>query len=142
MKGIYYKLPIDFEGLMKKQDLAKIALEDSISQSIFTLMTTVFGECKFDETYGCELWDTDFDLLKSDDELKVFVAKSLKNSIIQHEKRIFLQDIEIKISEQNLGEINKKRIKKKVLVSVRAIVLETNRPIVYDFSFFVSPLSY
>ena len=101
MKGIYYKLPIDFGGLMKKQDLAKIALEDSISQSIYTLMTTVFGECKFDETYGCELWDTDFDLLKSDDELKVFVAKSLKNSIIQHEKRIFLQDIEIKISEQN-----------------------------------------
>ena len=142
MKGIYYKLPIDFGGLMKKQDLAKIALEDSISQSIYTLMTTVFGECKFDETYGCELWDTDFDLLKSDDELKVFVAKSLKNSIIQHEKRIFLQDIEIKISEQNLGEINKKRIKKKVLVSVRAIVLETNRPFVNDFSFFVSPLSY
>ena len=142
MKGIYYKLPIDFGGLMKKQDLAKIALEDSISQSIFTLMTTVFGECKFDETYGCELWDTDFDLLKSDDELKVFVAKSLKNSIIQHEKRIFLQDIEIRISEQNLGEINKKRIKKKVLVSVRAIVLETNRPFVYDFSFFVRPLSY
>ena len=142
MKGIYYKLPIDFGGLMKKQDLAKIALEDSISQSIYTLMTTVFGECKFDETYGCELWDTDFDLLKSDDELKVFVAKSLKNSIIQHEKRIFLQDIEIKISEQNLGEINKKRIKKKVLVSVRAIVLETNRPFVYDFSVFVSPLSY
>ena len=105
-------------------------------------MTTVFGECKFDETYGCELWDTDFDLLKSDDELKVFVAKSLKNSIIQHEKRIFLQDIEIKISEQNLGEINKKRIKKKVLVSERAIVLETNRPFVYDFSYFVSPLSY
>jgi len=142
MKGIYYKLPIDFGGLMKKQDLAKIALEDSISQSIYTLMTTVFGECKFDETYGCELWDTDFDLLKSDDELKVFVAKSLKNSIIQHEKRIFLQDIEIRISEQNLGEINKKRIKKKVLVSVRAIVLETNRPYTFRNSFFVSPLSY
>ena len=142
MKGIYYKLPIDFEGLMKKQDLAKIALEDSISQSIFTLMTTVFGECKFDETYGCELWDTDFDLLKSDNELKAFVAQSLKNSIAQHEKRIFLQEIDVRISEQNLGEINKKRIKKKVLVSVRAIVLETNRPYVYDFSCFVSPLSY
>ena len=142
MKGIYYKLPIDFEGLIKKQDLAKIALEDSISQSIYTLMTTSLGECKFDETYGCELWDSDFDLLKSDNELKVFVAKSLKNSITQHEKRIFLQEIDVRISEQNLGEINKKRIKKKVLVSVRAIVLETNPPYVYDFSFFVSPLSY
>ena len=43
MKGIYYKLPIDFEGLIKKQDLAKIALEDSISQSIYTLMTTTFS---------------------------------------------------------------------------------------------------
>jgi GPW/gp25 family protein len=142
MKGIYYKLPIDFEGLMKKQDLAKIALEDSISQSIFTLMTTSFGECKFDETYGCELWDSDFDLLKSDNELKVFVAKSLKNSILQHEKRIFLQDVEVTISEQDLGNTHKKRMKKKILVSVRAIILETNRPFVYDFFFFVSPLSY
>ena len=43
MKGIYYKLPIDFEGLIKKQDLSKIALEDSISQSIYTLMTTSLG---------------------------------------------------------------------------------------------------
>ena len=134
MKGIYYKLPIDFEGLIKKQDLAKIALEDSISQSIYTLMTTTFGECKFDETYGCELWDSDFDLLKSDNELKVFVAKSLKNSIAQHEKRIFLQEIDVRISEQNLGEINKKRIKKlllrnKLLITKQSTqLLRTNKP--------------
>ena len=117
MKGIYYKLPIDFEGLIKKQDLAKIALEDSISQSIYTLMTTSLGECKFDETYGCELWDSDFDLLKSDNELKVFVAQSLKKSIAQHEKRITTQDIEVTITE-------------------------TNRPYTFKNSFFVSPLSY
>lgn len=142
MKGIYYKLPIDFGGLMKKQDLAKIALEDSISQSIFTLMTTVFGECKFDETYGCELWDTDFDLLKSDNELKTFVAQSLKNSISQHEKRITVQDIDVITTDIDLGNLGKKRIKKKVLVSVKAVILETNRPYVYKNSFFVSPLSY
>ena len=142
MKGIYYKLPIDFAGLMKKQDLAKIALEDSISQSIYTLMTTTFGECKFDETYGCELWDSDFDLLKSDNELKVFVAQSLKNSISQHEKRIAVQDIEVVITEQDLGSLGRKRIKKKVLVSVKAVILETNRLYVYKNSFFVSPLSY
>ena len=142
MKGIYYKLPIDFAGLMKKQDLAKIALEDSISQSIYTLMTTTFGECKFDETYGCELWDSDFDLLKSDNELKVFVAQSLKNSISQHEKRIAVQDIEVVITEQDLGSLGRKRIKKKVLVLVKAVILETNRPYVYKNSFFVSPLSY
>ena len=142
MKGIDYKLPIDFEGLMKKQDLAKIALEDSISQSIYTLITTTFGECKFDETYGCELWDSDFDLLKSDNELKAFVAQSLKNSIAQHEKRITTQDIEVTITEQDLGNLEKKRIKKKVLVSIKAIVLETNRPYTFKNSFFVSPLSY
>lgn len=139
MKGIYYKLPIDFEGFMKKQDLIKIALEDSISQSIFTIMTTSFGECKFDETYGCELWDSDFDLLKSDNELKAFVIQSLINSISRHEKRITIQDIEVLITEQNLG---KKRIKKKVLVSIKAIIIETNHPYTFKNSFFVSPLSY
>ena len=112
MKGIYYKLPIDFEGLMKKQDLAKIALEDSISQSIYTLITTTFE------------------------------AQSLKNRIAQHEKRITTQDIEVTITEQDLGNLEKKRIKKKVLVSIKAIVLETNRPYTFKNSFFVSPLSY
>ena len=108
----------------------------------FYFLSFVVCNGKFDETYGCELWDSDFDLLKSDNELKAFVAQSLKNSIAQHEKRITTQDIEVTITEQDLGNLEKKRIKKKVLVSIKAIVLETNRPYTFKNSFFVSPLSF
>lgn len=35
MKGLYYKLPLDFQGLMKRKDIDKISIEDSIRQHIF-----------------------------------------------------------------------------------------------------------
>ena len=64
MQGVYYKVPFDFESLTEKKDADKIALDNSISQNIFLIATTSFGECKFDETYGSEIWEMDFDLLK------------------------------------------------------------------------------
>ncbi|WP_392420382.1 GPW/gp25 family protein [Capnocytophaga canis] len=142
MKGIYYKLPIDFENLINKKELPKMTLEDSVEQYIFMLMTTSFGECKFDEKYGCEIWDSDFDLLKNDNDLKNYIIKSLKNTLMQYEKRIDLEDIEVIISEQDLGGHHKKRIKKKIIIHVKGIILETNRSFGFQKYFFVSPLSY
>lgn len=142
MKGVYYKLPLDFGGLVQQQELSKMTLESSIGQHIFMLMTTCLGECKFDEGYGCEIWNADFDLLRSDNELKNFVTRSLKHTLISHEKRIKLQDIEVRISEQNLGDLRQKRIKKKVIIDIKATILETNRSLFIQNAFFVSPLSY
>lgn len=142
MRGIYYKLPIDFKGIIEKKELIKISLEESIGQHIFMLMITSFGECKFDEHYGCEIWNIDFDLLKNDNELKTFITNSLKKSLVEYEKRIRIEDIQIGISQQNLGDFHKKRIKKKIVVQIRGTILETNRSLHFENYFFVSPLSY
>lgn len=142
MKGIYYKLPIDFKNLMSKGDLSKITLEHSIRQHIFMLMTTSFGECKFDESYGCGIWELDFDLLKNDNELKILIHKGLKDCITRYEKRFVVEDIEVSISEQNIGVNHQKRIKKKIIIKIKGAVLETNRVLDFQDYFFVSPLSY
>lgn len=142
MQGVYYKIPFDFEGLIEKKDADKISLDSSISQNIFLIATTSFGECKFDETYGTEIWEMDFDLLKSDNSLKEFIADTLKKSVTMHEKRIKLGNVEVVVSDHNLGTLGKKRMKKMVSISIKGLVLETNRPFIFNNAFFVGPLSY
>lgn len=142
MKGNYYKLPIDFDSLMAKKDVDKIPLSASISQHIFLLSTISFGECKFDETYGTEIWELDFDLLKTDNSLKDFISGALKNSIRLHEKRLHLEDVEISIRDYNIGITGKTRMKKRVEIGIKGVILETNQPFIFKNSFFVGPLSY
>ena len=84
MKGTYYKPPIDFKALIEKHDLAKTTLETSIDQQLFLLATTAWGECKFDEGFGTGFWEADFDMLKSDANLKLLVKESLKEAIQRH----------------------------------------------------------
>jgi len=142
MKGIYYKIPLDFEAIVNKKDDEKISIDNSISQQIFLISTTALGECKFDETFGTEIWEMDFDLLKTDNSLKEFIVSSMKKAIVMHEKRLLLEDVEVSVKDYDLGTIGKKRMKKKVIISVKGQVLETNRPFLFQNSFFVGPLSY
>ncbi|KMQ67971.1 lysozyme [Chryseobacterium sp. FH2] len=142
MKGAYYKIPFDFENLIEKKDADKISLDASISQHIFLIATTSLGECKYDETYGTEIWEMDFDLMKSDNILKEMIAETLKTSVAMHEKRIRLEDVEVSVNDHNLGTLGKRRMKKKVAILIKGLILETNRPFIFNNSFFVGPLSY
>ena len=142
MKGLYYKLPLDFQGLMKRKDIDKISIEDSIRQHIFLISTTSFGECKFDESFGSEIWEMDFDLLKSNNNLREMMMNSLKRDISKNEKRVVLEDISVEISYYNLGTMGKTRMKKRVQLTLKMLIKETNRPLFFQNSFFVGPISY
>lgn len=133
---------MDFAAIVNKKDADKISIDNSISQQIFLISTTALGECKFDETFGTEIWEMDFDLLKTDNSLKEFIVSSMKKSIVMHEKRLLLEDVEVSVKDHNLGTIGKRRMKKRVVISVKGQVLETNRPFLFQNSFFVGPLSY
>ena len=128
MKGTYYKPPIDFKALIEKRDLAKTTLETSIDQQLLLLATTAWGECKFDEGFGIGFWEVDFDMLKSDANLKLLVKESLKEAIQRYEKRLFVQEVEVEVTNQNLSTLEKTRTKKKVMIYVKGFIKETNNP--------------
>ena len=142
MKGTYYKPPIDFKALIEKRDLAKTTLETSIDQQLLLLATTAWGECKFDEGFGIGFWEVDFDMLKSDANLKLLVKESLKESIQRYEKRLFVQEVEVEVTNQNLSTLEKTRTKKKVMIYVKGFIKETNNPYEYRTHLFIAPLSY
>lgn len=142
MHELYYNIPFDFQMAKTKHDLPKIALTNSISAYIFMLITTSFGECKFDTEYGCRLWETDFDFQKSDNELKNFIKKSIFEALERNEKRLFINDIIISLLNENLGNSQDIRIKKKVILRIKGKIIHTNGDFSEEISFFISPLSY
>ena len=142
MKGTYYKTPIDFKALIEKRDLAKTTLETSIDQHLFLLATTAWGECKFDEGFGTGFWEADFDMLKSDANLKLLVKESLKEAIQRYEKRLFVQEVEVEVTNQDFSTLAKTRTKKKVTVYIKGFIKETNNPYEYRTHLFIAPLSY
>ena len=87
--------------VINKNDAEKISIDNSISQQIFLISTTALGECKFDETFGTEIWEMDFDLLKTDNSLKEFIVSSMKKAIVMHEKRLLLEDVEVSVKDQS-----------------------------------------
>ena len=142
MKGVFYKLPLDFSAITRKEDLEKTSLEHSIAQQIILLATTSFGECKFNETFGCIIWETDFDLLMNENTFKDIISKNLKQGIRLHERRITVNEIKIKVSETRTTVNYKITIKKRVDIVLNAIVKSTNRSFDFNAFFYVGPLSF
>lgn len=143
MKGTYYTSPLKFKDLMSKKELEKTNIENSIAQNINLIITTSYGECKFNEIFGCKIWESEFDLLVPPKILKENLRKEVKDAVIKFEKRLEIQEVIISIDDSQSISYNKgKRIKRRVNVKIRGSVRLTNRPFQFYSHFFIGPLSY
>ncbi|RFM36624.1 GPW/gp25 family protein [Chitinophaga silvisoli] len=142
MKQQYYKLPMDFSRILQKQDLPDVNLEESVGQHIQLLITTVLGENKDDPQYGCQLWDSDFDIRASNNEVKEQVELSIRASINRYEKRLTQTRVVAQISQEELMGISAKKVKKKIKVTVTGVLARNKTEFHYSSFFYVSPLSY
>jgi phage baseplate assembly protein W len=142
MKQQYYKLPLDFSRILQKQDLPDCNLEESVAQHIQLLITTVLGENKDDPQYGCQLWDSDFDIKASNNEVKEQVELSIRASIHRYEKRLTQTRVVAQISQEELTGISAKKVKKKIRVTVTGVLARNKTDFHYSSFFYVSPLSY
>jgi phage baseplate assembly protein W len=142
MKGQYYQLPLDLSRILQKKDMPVCNLEESVGQHIHLLITTVLGENKDDPDYGCQLWDTDFDIKATNNEIKEQVENAIRLAIIKYEKRLVQIRVTAFVSQEELAMMSGKKIKKKIKVSVNGTLAKNNNPFHYSSYFFVSPLSF
>ncbi len=139
----YYSFPLLFTDLLKKNDLAKCRdIKESISQNIHLILITHFGEYKQDPSYGCSIWDNDFENIVSINLWKEQVGKSLKIVLTNHEQRLTNITVKTDIGQEEVVNSHLKKLKKKVEVSVEANIVETNEPFYFRDSLFISPLSF
>ena len=145
MEQHYYKLPIFFEKLISKnKELEPSSKGESIAAHVYLIITSKFGESRFDETYGCEIWDFDFVNISNQSNWKTRIIKSVENSLQKHEKRLMNVRVNLELKEEE-GASNSTsvvNVKKGVKISVNANISDTNEPFTFVQKMFLSPLSF
>ena len=141
MSNIYYSLPLNLGDIINKKEQPRISLKESIEAWIHLLLVTHFGEFKNDESFGCQIWEHDFENITNPQKFKEDLQKAVLQSIKTHESR--LADIRLDLQiEQVEVLLQNRRIKIRIGIRIEGIIRKTNESFVHVESFFIGPLSY
>jgi phage baseplate assembly protein W len=143
MDIIYYKIPLQLSGLLEGNELPTCGLHDSIAKNLELIIMTKFGEHRNDPTFGCEIWDIDFELIVNENKWAEKLRQSLFKSIITHERRISEVQLTVEITEVEKPRTHKRQAetKKKVDIYLTSVMHKTGEVFGFRKSLFLSPLS-
>ena len=139
MSHEYYCLPLNFEELLERRALPRCSVQESIAQHLYLMLTTHFGESRFDPGFGCVVWQQDFEVM-TNMRWKDNVQRSVEQSITEREPRLEQVKVQVGIEDFELRGVNQ-RIRKRLEVTVRAVLHRTNEPFAFRASLFVAPLA-
>ncbi len=143
MNSQFFTLPFNAEKIITNKEHKKCDIKESIAHFIHLINTSYFGECTFDETFGCSIWDVDFDNLTSTNRIKTLITDSLIDSLKKHEKRLTKVDVTIFIKQEEISDAKTSNIiKKKVSIKVAGKIRKTDEDFLYKEFFYIGPLSY
>lgn len=139
----FYKLPLRFDAAMKGNELAPCSLAQSITQNLELLLATRFGEHRSDPSFGCEIWNLDFELIASVAAWEESLRRSLMRSVMAHEARLSNLLINATISDLEKFSLFKQvtEVKKRVNIHIAGTITRTGEPFHFHTSMFLSPLS-
>ncbi|GLU56960.1 GPW/gp25 family protein [Dyadobacter frigoris] len=135
-----YALPLALDCVVVGQMLAKCPDREAIHQHLYLLMVTHFDETRFDENYGCALWEHDFSML-SQIKWKDLIRESLEVAISRFERRLMQTKVRVEIEELEVMSKNNNYIRKRIGVEVKAVIRRTNEPFIFFERIFISPMS-
>ncbi len=139
----FYTIPLKANDLISKKNHPLCDINKSLASHIHLINTTYFGECRFDDTFGCSIWDIDFENLKNLNFLKENIKNSLYESLELHEKRLSKIKIFVEIKQEEIIEPKiSNRIKKRVSMKIMGKIKKTNEHFSYFEQFYIGPLSY
>lgn len=144
MEGGYYSLPLDLGSVILKKDIGKCSLMHSVAQNIHLILTSRFGENRNDQTYGCSIWDEEFDVLQNLNSWKDRLGSSISQSLMVHESRIMNVNVIVQIQQDEMGDANLQafRVKRRVDITVTGNLSKTNEPCVFYDNFYIGPISF
>jgi phage baseplate assembly protein W len=139
----YYKIPLQLATALSGNELPMVGLRQSITKNLELIITTRFGEHRHDPSFGCEIWNLDFEIIASESTWEEKLRQSLTRSIATHELRLSGIDIGVKISEVEKQKNVKltTEIKKRVDISLKGTIHKTGESFSFTTNLFLSPLS-
>ncbi|HEX8504313.1 MAG TPA: GPW/gp25 family protein [Hymenobacter sp.] len=139
MSASYYRLPLDLEEILDRQQLPRCSVQESIAQHLYLMLTTYFGESRFEPDFGCQVWEQDFEAMTTM-RWKDNVQHSVEQAIRDFEPRLARARVEVAVSDFELKNVSQ-RIRKRLEVTVNAALHRTDEPFAFQASLFVAPLS-
>jgi len=101
----YYKLPLSSNKIISNEEADTCTIEQSICHFIHLIATSHFGEYDFDETFGCTIWNIDFDNLTSTNKLRYNIAESIIKTLSLHEKRLTNIGVDVHIVQDEFSHL-------------------------------------
>ena len=139
MPASYYRLPLDLEGIVERQQLPRCSAQESIAQHLYLILTTYLGESRYEPDFGCQVWEQDFEAMTTM-RWKDTVQASVERAIIAYEPRLVRARALVSVSDFELKNVHQ-RIRKRLDVAVSAALHRTDEPFAFQASLFVAPLS-
>lgn len=139
-----YKMPLQFGRLMERnQDLPSCELKESVAQNISLIIGSKYNEHRFDQNYGCEIWDKDFELITNQLAWQEQANKSILKSITRYEPRLEHVDVETILTEfiHTHPQTHVRSIKKKIAINVRGKYRHTGDVFNVPYTLYLSPVS-
>lgn len=143
MSHPHYKIPFRADLLFEGKDMPTCDLGESIAQHIQLLITTRFGEHRFDYDYGNGIWQMEFERSVSEARWEESFRQSVIKAVSEYEARLTDVDAELKIEMVEKVYPMKKftEVKKKVIILVRGKLTETGEPFTFRTELYLSPMS-
>jgi phage baseplate assembly protein W len=143
MSFSFYKIPLELSAALSGNDLPTCDLVASVSNNVELIIMTKFGEHRSNSSFGCEIWDLDFELIISEKKWEEKLRQSLLKSITNHERRI--SDVKLNVEITEIEKYSSLRqfteIKKRVKITLLATIVKTGEAFTYSTNLFLSPLS-
>jgi phage baseplate assembly protein W len=139
MSDTYYQLPLDLEGILERRRLPRCSVQESIAQHMYLLLTTHFGEARFEPDFGCQVWEQDFEAMATM-RWKDRVQQSVEQAIQEFEPRLMQARVQVAVLDFELKGVSQ-RIRRRLEVTITAALYRTREPFTFQASLFVAPLS-
>jgi phage baseplate assembly protein W len=137
----FYRIPLQLGKVTRKKEIPKCSLPDSVAQMIHLIVTTGFGECKHNPSFGCEIWEKDFENIANSQLYREILRKSIQNTLDKQEHRLTGIRVDIQIEQVDYRMFNR-RTKSRIKVKISGMLTKTNEPFSFSDQFFIGPLSY
>lgn len=144
MESQNYKIPFNPANMMiSNGQIETCDMAESIAQNIMLLIVTKKGENRYDENYGNDVWNVEFDNGVTPAMWENLFVTSLQRQIAEYEPRIVNAVVQANITyvEHSYETRGFSEVKKKVRVGINAKMESTGERFNFSTELFLSPMS-
>lgn len=139
----YISPPLLFSQILGKKEIPRISIYDSISHNIHMILITEHGENRFDPSYGCTIWDEDFENVYSNNQWQEKINRDIKAILAVHEPRLTGIEVNSIISEESFLPTPGNpgyRVKRRIDIQIRGRLTSTDEFYAFNKKLYVSPI--